>query len=101
MFSASFPVKDLSAAIAVEAAELQELFLWTSAPSCARHLREDRRLRTRFAEELADVLIFSLSLADATGTDVSEVIRGKLKANESKYPVHAVRGRAGLDAPRK
>ena len=62
-------LKDLSAAIAVEAAELQELFLWTSAEACTKHLAENAHLRARFEEELAHIVIFSLSLGEATGTD--------------------------------
>jgi NTP pyrophosphatase (non-canonical NTP hydrolase) len=85
--------KDLVAAIAVEAGELQELFLWKTVAESASSLSEGA-LRERVEEELADVMILCLSLANAVGLDVSKVVMRKLAANNSKYPLSLSRGRA-------
>lgn len=77
--------KNLSMSIAIEAAELMELFQWTddTADVPVEQLRE----------ELADVVIYCLSLANATGIDLATAVRDKVKANTRKYPVERFRGR--------
>lgn len=85
--------KDLAAAIAIEAAELQELFLWKSAAeveAMARQLEAMGRIR----EELADVLILCLNLANRLNIDVSGAVTEKMAANAAKYPVALARGRS-------
>jgi len=49
--------------------------------------------RAAAAGELADVLIYCLSLANAFGVDISSAVLTKLQANEARYPVEAFRGR--------
>lgn len=83
----------LSAAIAIEAAELQEHFLWKTADELELKIKEPRRKRA-IAEELADVFIFSLLLADEIGVDPAQAILSKLEANAKKYPVEKARGSA-------
>ena len=68
--------KDLAAAIAIEAGELQVLFLWKSA-SADMEVLEHRR--SEVEEELADIAIFLLSFADVAGIDLAEAILAKLK----------------------
>ena len=86
--------KNLSTSIAIEAAELVEIYQWLDNEQSRAASREpDIRQRTR--EELADVLIYCLSLANALEIDISEAIQAKMKANATKYPVDAVRGRLG------
>ncbi len=77
--------KDLALALSIEAAELNEAFLW-KAPEAAR--------KEKVAEELADVLIYSLLLADHYGFSVEDLVREKLAVNEQRYPVDRARGRA-------
>jgi NTP pyrophosphatase (non-canonical NTP hydrolase) len=74
--------KDLAAAISIEAAELQELYLWR-APN------EGAISRERVGDELADVIIYCLHLADVEGVDVVEAIRLKIAKNEARFPVKA------------
>ncbi len=81
--------KNLAIAIAVEAAELLELFLWRRETD---QLSEDEAEHT--AEEMADVLIFLLSLADALDIDLAAEMISKLAKNEGKYPKEVVRGSA-------
>ncbi len=83
----------LAAAISIEAAELQEHFLWKSANEVEQKVSEPRQ-KQAIADELADVLIFSLLLAHEIGIDPAETIVRKLKANARKYPVAKARGSA-------
>lgn len=82
--------KNLAAAIAIEAAELQEIFLWQRDESS----RLDTRLRRRVEEELADVLIHCANLALALDIDIGEALAAKFEANKAKYPVEKSRGNA-------
>jgi len=77
--------KDLASAIAIEAAELQEAFLWK---------RPEDAKTEKVREELADVLIYSLRMAERYGLDVAEIVREKLAANSRKYPVEKAKGSA-------
>lgn len=82
--------KDLALSVAVEAGELLELFQWRDATS-ADLAPEDRE---RLAEELADVAMYCILLADKAGLDLPDAIRRKLAQNRAKYPVDKARGRA-------
>lgn len=77
--------KDLAIALSVEAGELLELFLWKDA---------DQADITKIREELADVLAYSLLLADKYKLDISEIVKEKVKKNEVKYPVDKAWGNA-------
>ena len=77
--------KDLAIALNIEASELLELFLWKT---------EDGANISRVKEELADILIYSLLLANKYNLDVQTIIESKLKKNSEKYPVDKARGSA-------
>ena len=83
--------KDLAMAISIEASELLERFLWRGSGTLEELSSEDR---SAIADELADVLIYGLSLANALEMDLSEAILAKLKKDEAKYPPDRYRGRA-------
>lgn len=85
--------KDLAAAIAIEAAELQERFLWKTDAEVDQDLA-DAAKNAGVAEEIADVVMFAMLLADRLGIDLAEAIAAKLAANERKYPVTLARGTA-------
>jgi dCTP diphosphatase len=85
--------KNLSMALAAEAAELMEHFLWATAEQ-SRAIAVEPAKRARIAEELADVVIYALEFANMTGLDVSSAIELKMAANARKYPVEKARGRA-------
>jgi dCTP diphosphatase len=85
--------KNLAAAIAIEAAELQERFLWQADAEVDRDLGEPAKL-AGVADEIADVVMFAMLLADRLGIDLAEAIPAKLAANERKYPVQLARGNA-------
>ena len=77
--------KDLSLALSIEAAELNELYLWKKA--------EDVNIE-RLKEELADVLIFALLLARKHKIDIRDIIMKKIGANKKKYPVKKAKNTA-------
>jgi NTP pyrophosphatase (non-canonical NTP hydrolase) len=83
--------KDLAAAVAIEAGELQEHFLWRTPAEIEASLREPGRLRAAH-DELADVLICALLCADALDADVEQIVRAKLRRNAVKYPVRMAKG---------
>jgi len=85
--------KDLAAAIAIEAGELQEHFLWKTKDEVAADLAAPGK-RQQVVDELADVLICALLMADCLGVDVDEAVRHKTAANARKYPVSKARGTA-------
>jgi dCTP diphosphatase len=85
--------KNLSMALAAEAAELMEHFLWAT-PEESRAVALDPAGKARIAEELADVVIYALEFANATGLDVSASIEAKIAANARKYPADKARGRS-------
>jgi NTP pyrophosphatase (non-canonical NTP hydrolase) len=83
--------KNLSMALSVEAAELLELFQWkTEADSKA--LGEAELARAR--EELADVFLYLISLADRLEVDLDTAAWDKLRVNAEKYPVSKSFGRS-------
>lgn len=80
--------KNLSMALAAEAGELLEHFLW-----CGPEASHERaRLEAGVAEELADVVLYALQLANVAEIDLSEAIRKKMERNAEKYPVEKARG---------
>ena len=85
--------KNLSMALAAEAGELMEHFLW-STPDQAAVVARDPAKRERIAEELADVVIYALEFANIAGLDVAAAIERKMTANAARYPVEKARGRS-------
>ena len=75
--------KSLASSICIEAAELLELFQWLT-PDQARQQATDKR--ERVSEEIADVAIYLIELADITGIDLAQAIEAKLEKNAAKYP---------------
>ena len=85
--------KNLSMAIAAEAAELMEHFLWQS-PEASHSDMKAENLRSRVEEELADVFIYAIEFANVTGIDVATIIDTKMNRNAEKYPVEKAKGRS-------
>jgi NTP pyrophosphatase (non-canonical NTP hydrolase) len=85
--------KNLSASIAIEAAELLEHFQWLTDEQAAAVMQDEEKLAA-VADEMADVIIYTLSLANALDVDVSEAVMGKLERNEGRFPAEEWRGRA-------
>ena len=83
--------KNLSISIAVEAAELMEHFQWLTNEQAVAAVQDEAK-RAAVADELADVLIYGLSLANALDVDVSTVVLSKLERNERRFPAKEWRG---------
>jgi NTP pyrophosphatase (non-canonical NTP hydrolase) len=80
--------KNLALAISIEAAELNELFLWKEGSAV------EGVDKNRLKEELADIFSFCFLLADKHKLDVAEMIMEKIRLNDKKYPVEKARGTA-------
>jgi NTP pyrophosphatase (non-canonical NTP hydrolase) len=83
-----FP-KNLAIALSIEAAELLEHFQWLPDVESAA-LPAETHAKVR--EELADVLLYLVRLADKLDIDLAAAARDKMAVNAKKYPVHKARG---------
>ena len=81
--------KNLAMALSVEVAELLEHFQWLSENE-SLNLSEEKRQAV--ADELADVQLYLLRLADRVNVDMVKAIASKTQKNEEKYPVDLVKG---------
>lgn len=81
--------RNLATSISIEAAELLELFQWSSDATADRDAEASR---VDLERELADIMIYCLLLAETTGVDPEAAIRAKLDENAAKYPVAKARG---------
>jgi dCTP diphosphatase len=81
--------KNLAAALSVEAAELLEVFQWMNEAD-SRDL--DASAKAAASEEIADVLMYLVMIADELGIDPVAAAERKMIANERKYPVEKARG---------
>lgn len=75
--------KDLAIALNIETSELLDLFLWKR--------NEDVNVE-KVKEEMADIFMYALNIADKFGLDVNEIVENKLKMNAEKYPVDKAKG---------
>ncbi|MDP2138323.1 MAG: nucleotide pyrophosphohydrolase [Candidatus Didemnitutus sp.] len=85
--------KNLSMALAAEAGELMEHFLWTESAASNAIVRDPAK-RELIADELADVVIYALEFANISDLDLAAAIEAKLAKNAAKYPVEKARGRS-------
>jgi dCTP diphosphatase len=83
--------KNLAMALSAEAGELLEVFQWLTEDQSA-HL--DDAARDAASDEIADVLLYLVRLADTLGIDPLAEAQRKLAENERKYPVDKARGTA-------
>lgn len=81
--------RNLATALAVEAAELLEPFQWLTEEQGRDPPAETR---TAVEEELADVLLYLVRLADKMDVDLAEAARAKLAQNAAKYPIDKAKG---------
>lgn len=72
--------KDLAISINLEASELLEIFQWSADDLVCESKKE------QIKEELADVLIYCILMADVCHLDIDEIIQQKLIKNNNKYP---------------
>jgi len=83
--------KNLVMALSGEAGELAEVFQWMTEDA-SREAARDPGTAQAVRDELADVLLYLVRLADVLGVDLNEAAQAKIKSNAAKYPVDKVRG---------
>jgi NTP pyrophosphatase (non-canonical NTP hydrolase) len=86
--------KNLSMALAAEAGELMEHFLWDTPEASREKVKAEPARLAKIEEELADVVIYALEFANMTGIDVAAAIERKMAQNAAKYPVSKAKGRS-------
>jgi NTP pyrophosphatase (non-canonical NTP hydrolase) len=90
--------KNLAQALAGEVGELSEIFQWLTEAESSQLNAQDRRA---VEEELADIAIYVLRLADVLNIDLEQTVDAKLALNEARYPVDTSKGdRTKLGLPR-
>lgn len=80
--------KNLAVAISIEAAELNEIFLWKTIKESEEVSKE------KIKEELADIFAYAFLLAEKHKLDVKEIVLEKIRRNGEKYPVDKSKGSA-------
>jgi NTP pyrophosphatase (non-canonical NTP hydrolase) len=83
--------KNLAMALSAEAGELLEVFQWLTGDESKRL---DAEAKAAASEEIADVLLYLIRLADKLDIDLLDAARRKLAKNAQKYPVDKARGHA-------
>jgi len=78
--------KDLAISISLEASELLELFQWSGIDTDVNSKTDGME------DELADIMIYCIYMADRLGIDLPSAIEKKIAKNETKYPVDKARG---------
>lgn len=78
--------KDLAISISLEAAELLELFQWSAEDTIV-----DEK-KSQMKDELADVIVYCMMMADALDVSVEEIVQEKMKKNGAKYEVSKAYG---------
>ena len=84
--------KNLSMSLAIEAAELMEHFQWIDVAE-SRRAGDDPAKLAAIRDEIADVLCYTLALANELKLDLSDAVRDKMVKNAAKYAVARSRGR--------
>jgi NTP pyrophosphatase (non-canonical NTP hydrolase) len=83
--------KNITMALAVEAAELMELFIWSDTQESIQELEKKRE---EVEHEVADVLAYLLSLCSRYDIDLTQAFEKKMKLNAEKYPIEKSKGRS-------
>ncbi len=86
--------KNLAMALAIEAAELMEHFQWIEVADSRAFAEHPEKLAAA-AEEIADVLAYTLAIANSMNVDLSQALHAKMVKNAAKYPADEYQGRHG------
>ena len=76
--------KNIAMSISIEASELMELFQWKDNVSIEK-VKSDEKLMSKVREELADVILYSLSMAQRLDIDIEEIVEKKLDENRERF----------------
>jgi len=80
---------NLAVSVSIEAGEIHEQFQWIDKEDAASHIEQRREPIT---EELADVVIYAIQLADVLNISLVDALHSKIELNEQRYPPSAARG---------
>jgi NTP pyrophosphatase (non-canonical NTP hydrolase) len=83
--------KDMAISISIEASELLEHFQWKDKDAVEKRIKEKK---DGIEEEMADIYIYLLEMADNLGIDLIDAAKKKLDKNAAKYPVEKAKGSA-------
>ncbi len=83
--------KNLSMSISIESAELMEIFQWLTIDESIA-LKNNETKFEHIKEEIADIVIYCLSLCNVLDIDLSQAITSKIEKNRSKYPTCKYKG---------
>ncbi|HEV7299904.1 MAG TPA: nucleotide pyrophosphohydrolase [Tepidisphaeraceae bacterium] len=92
--------RNLAASTCVEAGELLEHFQWLTAEEAIDRSRNDADFRKAVGEELSDVLMYLLSLANSMDLDVAAAAEAKMVKNRAKYPAEKFNGNYQRPVPK-
>ena len=84
-------VKNLSMALSVESSELLEIFQWQTEGQ-SNNGKNDPKIKQMATEEVADIFIYLLRVAEKLEIDIDDAVRSKLIKNAEKYPVALSKG---------
>ena len=84
--------KNLSMSIAIESAELMELFQWLSKKESIKAMSSGK-LRKNAIDEVADIFIYLIAFCNENKIDIKQAIDQKMKKNKKKYPAESFKGR--------
>lgn len=87
--------KNISMALAIEASELMEHFQWVTIDASRAVVDEPKKLAA-VGEELADVLAYTVAMANSLGIDLASTLEAKMVKNAKKYPAEEFRGKFGI-----
>jgi dCTP diphosphatase len=83
--------KNLTMALSVEVGELMEHFQWLTEQQSAAL---DAKTKAAIIDEIADIQVYLVRLADKLGVDILQAVEQKMQKNEAKYPADKVKGSA-------
>jgi len=83
--------KNLTMAMSVEVGELMEHFQWLTEQ---QSIELDAKTMAAVADEIADIQVYLIRLADKLGVDILQVVEQKIQKNAAKYPADKVKGSA-------
>jgi len=88
--------KDLAESICIEAAELLQIFQWIKAEESEQFKNDSSKVQ-QIKEEIADIVIYCLSMANTLNIDLTRTVFDKIEQNKKKYPIDLYKGKAHLN----
>ena len=82
--------KNMAVSLIIEASELLEHFQWKTIEEVEKYVRENK---PEVQDEIADIALYLVELADNMGIDLIDAMEEKLKKNEQKYPAGKAKGK--------